>query len=135
MEDVQKLATTVYDNHDLAAAISSGSFFTDGMIVAPCSMKTLAAIAHSFSDDLLVRAADVTLKERRKLVLVPRETPLHLGHLRNMTRAAEIGAVILPPMPAFYHDPKTVDDIINQTVGKILDQFRIEHSLFKRWKS
>jgi 4-hydroxy-3-polyprenylbenzoate decarboxylase len=133
VEDVETLATAVYDNHDLAAAISSGSFFTDGMIVAPCSMKTLAAIAHSFSDDLLVRAADVTLKERRKLVLVPRETPLHLGHLRNMTRAAEIGAVILPPMPAFYHDPKTVDDIINQTVGKILDQFRIQHSLFKRW--
>ncbi|HEV8660600.1 MAG TPA: UbiX family flavin prenyltransferase [Thermoanaerobaculia bacterium] len=133
VEDIQKLATAVYDNHDLAAAISSGSFFTDGMIVAPCSMKTLAAIAHSFSDDLLVRAADVTLKERRKLVLVPRETPLHLGHLRNMMRAAEIGAVILPPMPAFYHEPKTVDDIINQTIGKILDQFRIEHSLFKRW--
>ncbi len=133
VEDVQKLATTAYDNHDLAAAISSGSFITDGMIVAPCSMKTLAAIAHSFSDDLLVRAADVTLKERRKLVLVPRETPLHLGHLRNMMRAAEIGAVILPPMPAFYHEPKTVDDIINQTVGKILDQFRIEHALFKRW--
>ena len=135
VKDIEKLASVVYDNHDLAAAVSSGSFMTDGMIVAPCSMKTLAAIAHSFSDDLLVRAADVTLKERRKLVLVPRETPLHLGHLRNMERAAEIGAVILPPMPAFYHNPKTVDDIINQTVGKILDQFRIPHNLFKRWGS
>ncbi|HYS55630.1 MAG TPA: UbiX family flavin prenyltransferase [Thermoanaerobaculia bacterium] len=133
VKDVEKLASVVYDNHDLAAAVSSGSFMTDGMVVAPCSMKTLAAIAHSFSDDLLVRAADVTLKERRKLVLVPRETPLHLGHLRNMERASEIGAVILPPMPAFYHAPKTVDDIINQTVGKILDQFRIPHHLFRRW--
>ena len=133
VEDIEALASVVYDNHDLAAAVSSGSFMTDGMIVAPCSMKTLAAIAHSISDDLLVRAADVTLKERRKLVLVPRETPLHLGHLRNMERATEIGAVILPPMPAFYHAPKTVDDIIDQTVGKILDQFRIEHHLFRRW--
>jgi polyprenyl P-hydroxybenzoate/phenylacrylic acid decarboxylase-like protein len=131
--EVEALANVVYDNHDLAAAVSSGSFFTDGMIVAPCSMKTLAAIANSFSDDLLVRAADVTLKERRKLVLVPRETPLHLGHLRNMVQATELGAVILPPVPAFYHAPKTVDDIINQTVGKILDQFRIEHNLFRRW--
>jgi len=133
VEDVEALASVVYDNHDLAAAISSGSFRTDGMVVAPCSMKTLAAIAHSYSDDLLVRAADVCLKERRKLVLVPRETPLHLGHLRNMTRATEIGAIILPPMPAFYHQPKTIDDIINQTVGKILDQFGVEHDLFRRW--
>jgi len=135
VEDVQALANVVYDNHDLAAAVSSGSFRTDGMIVAPCSMKTLAAIAHSYSEDLLVRAADVCLKERRKLVLVPRETPLHVGHIRNMLRAAEIGAIILPPMPAFYHEPKTVDDIINQTIGKILDQFGIEHALFKRWGS
>jgi 4-hydroxy-3-polyprenylbenzoate decarboxylase len=133
VEQVQSLATVVYDNHDLAASISSGSFHTDGMIVAPCSMKTLAAIAYSFSQDLLVRAADVTLKERRKLVLVPRETPLHLGHLRNMVRATEMGAVILPPVPAFYHAPKTVDDLINQTVGKVLDQFHIEHHLFRRW--
>ncbi len=133
VEQVQSLATVVYDNHDLAASISSGSFPTDGMIVAPCSMKTLAAIAYSFSQDLLVRAADVTLKERRKLVLVPRETPLHLGHLRNMVRATELGAVILPPVPAFYHAPKTVDDLINQTVGKVLDQFHIEHNLFRRW--
>lgn len=135
VEEVKALATVVYDNDDLAASISSGSFPTDGMIVAPCSMKTLAAVAYSFSQNLLVRAADVTLKERRKLVLVPRETPLHLGHLRNMVRATELGAVILPPMPAFYHAPKTVDDIINQTIGKILDQFHIEHALFRRWKT
>jgi len=105
------------------------------MIVAPCSMKTLAAIAHSFTQDLLARAADVTLKERRKLVLVPRETPLHLGHLRNMVSATELGAVILPPVPAFYHDPSTIDDLINQTVGKILDQFHVEHRLFRRWRT
>lgn len=132
---VKALATVAYDNHDLAASVSSGSFPTDGMIIAPCSMKTLAAIAHSFSQDLLVRAADVTLKERRKLVLVPRETPLHLGHLRNMVAATEMGAVILPPMPAFYHAPKTIDDLINQTVGKVLDQFHVEHSLFSRWRT
>ncbi len=131
--DVAALATVAYSTHDMAAAISSGSFQTDGMVVAPCSMRTLAAIANSYDTDLLIRAADVTLKERRKLVLVPRETPLHLGHLRNMVRATEIGAVILPPMPAFYHQPKTVDDIVNQTVGKVLDQFRIEHHLFRRW--
>jgi len=131
--EVAALATVAYNTHDMAAAISSGSFQTDGMIVAPCSMRTLAAIANSYDTDLLIRAADVTLKERRKLVLVPRETPLHLGHLRNMVRATEIGAIILPPMPAFYHQPKTVDDIVNQTIGKILDQFRIEHTLFRRW--
>jgi 4-hydroxy-3-polyprenylbenzoate decarboxylase len=135
VEKVESLASVAYDNHDLAASISSGSFPTDGMIVAPCSMKTLAAIAYSFSQDLLVRAADVTLKERRKLVLVPRETPLHLGHLRNMVQAAELGAVILPPVPAFYHAPETVDDLINQTVGKILDQFHVEHALFRRWRT
>src|SRR5713101_5085096 len=135
VEDIEALASVVYDNHDLAAAISSGSFMTDGMIVAPCSMKTLAGIAHSFTQDLLARAADVTLKERRKLVLVPRETPLHLGHLRNMVSATELGAVILPPVPAFYHDPSTIDDLINQTVGKILDQFHVEHRLFRRWRT
>jgi len=135
VDKIEALATVVYDNHELAASISSGSFPTDGMIVAPCSMKTLAGIAHSFSQDLLVRAADVTLKERRKLVLVPRETPLHLGHLRNMVQVTEMGAVILPPVPAFYHRPKTVDDLINQTVGKILDQFHVEHALFRRWQT
>lgn len=135
VEKIQALATVVYPNHELAASISSGSFQTDGMIIAPCSMKTLAGIAHSFSQDLLVRAADVTLKERRKLVIVPRETPLHLGHLRNMVLATEMGAVILPPVPAFYHQPKTVDDLIDQTVGKILDQFHVEHALFRRWRT
>ena len=135
VKKIEALATVVYANSELAASISSGSFQTDGMIIAPCSMKTLAGIAHSFSQDLLVRAADVTLKERRKLVLVPRETPLHLGHLRNMVLATEIGAVILPPVPAFYHQPKTVEDLIDQTVGKILDQFHIEHTLFRRWRT
>ncbi len=135
VDKIEALATVVYSNHELAASISSGSFPTDGMVVAPCSMKTLAGIAYSFSQDLLVRAADVTLKERRKLVLVPRETPLHLGHLRNMVRATEMGAVILPPVPAFYHQPTTVDELIDQTVGKILDQFHIEHALFRRWRT
>jgi len=135
VKKIEALATVVYANSELAASISSGSFQTDGMIIAPCSMKTLAGVAHSFSQDLLVRAADVTLKERRKLVLVPRETPLHLGHLRNMVLAAEMGAVILPPVPAFYHQPKTVEDLIDQTVGKILDQFHIEHTLFRRWRT
>jgi len=135
VKKIEALATVVYANSELAASISSGSFQTDGMIIAPCSMKTLAGVAHSFSQDLLVRAADVTLKERRKLVLVPRETPLHLGHLRNMVLATEMGAVILPPVPAFYHQPKTVDDLIDQTVGKVLDQFHIEHTLFRRWRT
>jgi len=135
VKKIEALANVVYANSELAASISSGSFQTDGMIIAPCSMKTLAGIAHSFSQDLLVRAADVTLKERRKLVLVPRETPLHLGHLRNMVLATEMGAVILPPVPAFYHQPKTVEDLIDQTVGKILDQFHIEHTLFRRWRT
>jgi 4-hydroxy-3-polyprenylbenzoate decarboxylase len=133
VEEVEALATAIYDNADLGAPISSGSFPTDGMVVVPCSMKTLAAIAYSMSQDLVARAADVTLKEGRRLILVPRETPLHLGHLRNMVRAAEIGAVILPPIPAFYHGPRTVEEIVDQTVGKILDQFRIPHTLYRRW--
>lgn len=132
---VRKLANVVHDPKDLAAPISSGSFKTDGMIVAPCSMKTLANIAHSTGGDLLSRAADVVLKERRKLVIVPRETPLHLGHLRNLVSVAEIGAIVVPPIPAFYHGPKTIDDIIHHTIGKILDVFEIKHQLFKRWKS
>lgn len=133
VDEVTALAAKVYPVHDVAAAISSGSFKTDGMIIAPCSIKTLAGIANSYNDNLLTRAADVTLKERRKLVLMVRETPLHLGHLRHMVAVTEVGAVVLPPMPAFYHKPQTIDEIVNQSVGKALDQFGLEGSLFKRW--
>ncbi len=131
--DFEALADAVHHDEDLAASISSGSFITEGMIVIPCSIKSASAIAYSINSNLLVRAADVCLKERRKLVLVVRETPLHAGHLRTLTQLAEIGAVILPPMPAMYAKPQSVDDIINHTVGKALDQFGIEHNLFTRW--
>lgn len=131
--EFEALAHTVHRDENLAASISSGSFVTDGMIVIPCSIKSASAIAYSINSNLLVRAADVCLKERRKLVLVVRETPLHLGHLRTLTQLAEMGAVILPPMPAMYAKPQSVDDIISHTVGKALDQFGIEHSLFTRW--
>ncbi|MBZ5499471.1 MAG: UbiX family flavin prenyltransferase [Acidobacteriia bacterium] len=134
-EQVLKLGDVVHQNHDLAAGISSGSFTTDGMIIAPCSMRSLAEIAHSVAGNLLTRAADVHLKERRRLILLVRETPLHLGHLRNMVLATEAGAIILPPIPAFYHHPQTIDDIINHSVGKALDLLSIPHGLFKRWKS
>jgi len=132
-EQVEGLADCAHPPENLAAPLSSGSFKTEGMIVAPCSMKSLSMIAHSINDNLLVRAADVTLKERRKLVLMPRETPLHLGHLRAMTCVAEMGGVILPPVPSFYHKPKTIEDIVDQTVGKALDQFGLDHQLFNRW--
>lgn len=132
--DFEALADVTYRDEDLAAAISSGSFRTDGMLVIPCSMKSAAAIAHSFNANLLVRAADVCLKERRTLVLVVRETPLHLGHLRTLTQLAETGAVILPPIPGMYARPKTIDDVIAHTVGKALDQFGIPNDLFTRWK-
>ncbi len=131
---VAALADRLHDEKDIASPIASGTFVTDGMIVAPCSIKTLSAIAHSYNDTLVVRAADVCLKERRKLVLVVRETPLHAGHLRLMLDATEHGAVILPPMPAFYHLPKTVDEIIDHTVVKILDQFGIHLDLIRRWR-
>ena len=131
--DLAALADVNHDPADLAAAVSSGSFGADGMVVAPCSMKSLAQIALSLGENLLTLAADVTLKERRKLVLVPRETPLHLGHLRHMTAVTEMGGVILPPAPAFYHGPKTVLDIVDQTVGKVLDQCGILHDLYRRW--
>ncbi|HEY3367671.1 MAG TPA: UbiX family flavin prenyltransferase [Symbiobacteriaceae bacterium] len=130
---VEALATRVYPVADVASAISSGSYKTDGMVVAPCSIKTLSGIANSYNENLLTRAADVSLKERRKLVLVVRETPLHLGHLRLMTAVTEMGAVVLPPIPAFYHKPQTVAEIVDQTIGKVLDQFGLEANLFRRW--
>lgn len=134
--EVEALADVTYRFKDIAAAIASGSFLTKGMIVAPCSMKTLAGIALSYSDNLLLRAADVALKDRRPLVLVPRETPLHLGHLRLMTQVTEMGAIVAPPLPAFYHRPASVDDIINQTVNRLLDLLHITlpRDLFERWK-
>jgi polyprenyl P-hydroxybenzoate/phenylacrylic acid decarboxylase-like protein len=132
---VLALGHVCYDNGDLAAAPASGSFRTGGMIVAPCSIHTLSAIAHSITDNLLTRAADVHLKERRDLILMVRETPLHLGHLRNMVLAAEAGATILPPVPAFYHHPKTIDDIVNHSVGKALDLLSVPQNLFRRWGS
>ena len=131
--DFEALADVVHRDGDLAASISSGSFKTEGMLVIPCSIKTASSIAYSFNANLLTRAADVCLKEKRRLVLVVRETPLHLGHLRILTQLAEIGAVILPPVPGMYARPKTVDDIVAQTVGKALDQFGIDAKLFTRW--
>lgn len=132
-ERVSALADRVYTPEDIAAPISSGSFLTSGMVIIPCSMKTLAGVAQALSLDLLLRAADVTLKERRPLVVVPRETPLHLGHLRHMVQLAEMGGIVLPPSPAFYHKPRSVEDLIDHTVGKVLDVLRIEHDLFARW--
>ena len=134
IEEVEAAAAYLYDEDDLGASISSGSFITGGMVVIPCSVKTLSGVAHSYNDNLLVRAADVTLKERRPLVLVVRETPLHPGHLQLMMTAASNGAVILPPVPAFYHNPQTIDDIVRHTVGKVLDCFRIPHNLYRRWE-
>lgn len=134
VEGIEALADEVHNNKDVGAPIASGSFKTSGMVVAPCSMKSLSAIANSYNENLLVRAADVVLKENRRLVLVARETPLHLGHLRLMSRVVEMGGVMLPPMPSFYHRSETLDDIINQTVGKVLDQFDIDHRMFARWE-
>lgn len=136
LRDVQALADVVHDVRDIAASISSGSFKTAGMVILPCSIKTLSGIVHSYTDNLLTRAADVVLKERRALVLCVRETPLHLGHLRLMTQAAELGAVIMPPVPAFYHNPQSLDDVINQTVNRVIDQFDIDlpTDLFTRWQ-
>lgn len=132
-EEVASMADFTYDHGDVAASLASGSFLTQGMVVVPCTIKTLSGIANSYTENLLLRAADVTLKEKRKLVLVVRETPLHKGHLRLMTLAADNGAHILPPVPSFYHQPKTLEDIIDQTIGKIFDYLGIEHSLFNRW--
>src|ERR1051325_5163765 len=133
IKEVEAMADVVHDINNVGASISSGSFRTEGMVIAPCSMKSMGGIAHSLGGDLLVRAADVVLKERKKLVLVVRETPLHLGHLEAMASLTRIGAMIFPPVPAFYHRPKTLDDIINQTVTRILDQFDIDVKLFHRW--
>ncbi|MBN2538887.1 MAG: UbiX family flavin prenyltransferase [Deltaproteobacteria bacterium] len=132
-EQVRSLAHVVHEIDDITAPVASGSFLTQGMLVAPCSIKTVSAIANSYSDNLLIRAADVTLKERRPLVLMVRETPLHKGHLDLMSRAADLGAVILPPIPAFYHQPAGIEDLIRQSVGKALDFFKIEHDLYQRW--
>ncbi len=131
---VMALADVRHDERDIGAAPASGTFLTDGMVVAPCSIRTLSAIANSANDNLVVRAADVCLKEGRRLVLVVRETPLHLGHLRLMTQAAEAGAVILPPVPAFYHRPETIQDLVDHTVTKVLDQFGIHLDLVRRWQ-
>ena len=127
------MADYVYEHKHNAASRASGSFVTAGMVVVPCTIKTLSGIANSYNENLLVRAADVTLKEKRKLALVVRETPLHKGHLRLLTMAADMGAHILPPVPSFYHMPKTIEDIIDQTIGKIFDFMGIEHDLFNRW--
>lgn len=134
VEQVESMAGKAHNNEDIAAPLASGSFITMGMVVAPCTIKTLSAIANSYTTNLLVRAADVCLKEGRKLVLLVRETPLHKGHLRLMAQAADMGALILPPVPAFYHRPKTIQDIVHQTIGKILDYFGIEHELYRRWE-
>lgn len=131
---IESLADEVHSYRNQAATISSGSFKTDGMIVTPCSMKTLSAIVNSYADSLLVRAADVVLKERRKLVLMPRETPLHVGHCKLIYEAAQMGAIITPPMPAFYNNPQSIDDIINHSIGRILDLFDIDAGILKRWQ-
>ncbi len=132
---IKKLATFEYKENDMAASISSGSFKTDGMIIIPCSMKTLASISNGYDDNLISRAASVTIKENRKLVIVPRETPLSQIHLSNMLKLAKIGVIILPAMPGFYHRPKTVNDLILHIVGKALDQFDINNEVFKRWQN
>lgn len=132
-EEVKALASYSYEIDDIGARLASGSFQHDGMIIAPCSMKTLSALASSYADNLITRAADVTLKERRRLVLLARETPLHLGHLRNMVSVTEMGAIVMPPIPAFYHGPRTIQDIIDHTVGRVLDLFQITHHLSNRW--
>jgi len=134
LDSCQRLATVCHPPDDLAGSIASGSFLTDGMVIAPCSMRSLGAVATSQSTDLLLRAADVTLKERRRLVLLVRETPLHLGHLRLMTQVTEMGAIVMPPVPALYAKPKTIDEMINQTIGRVLDLFGFPHDLVRRWQ-
>lgn len=133
IDEVRALADVVHRPDNLAASLASGSFRTEGMMVVPCSIRSLSGIVNSYAETLLVRAADVVLKERRRLVLVVREAPLHKGHLELMVRAADLGATILPPMPAFYHQPRTIEDLVDQTIGKMFDLFDIEHRLFRRW--
>ena len=132
-KDIERLAHFAYHPKDIAATIASGSYLTEGMVIAPCSMKTLAAVAHAHADDLVSRAADVVLKERRRLVLLPRETPLNLAHLRNMVAVTEMGGIVMPPVPAFYAQPKTLDDLVEHTVGRVLDLFGVRSSKLKRW--
>lgn len=134
VQDIEKLVSVVHEPANMAASISSGSFKTDGMVVVPCTIKTLSGIAHSYNENLIVRAADVALKERRRLIVVVRETPLHKGHLELMSKIADLGGIILPPVPAFYFLPKQIEDLIDHTVGKVLDLLEIEHTLFKRWE-
>mgnify|MGYP003299894726 FL=1 len=134
IKEVHQLADVVHANKDISASIASGSFKTDGMIIAPCSMKTLAEIASGVTNNLISRSADVTLKERRRLVCLTRETPLHIGHLKNMLALSEMGGIVAPPVPAFYAQPETIDDIVGHTAGRILDLFDIEAGLVKRWK-
>lgn len=133
IESVKNLASVVYNPMDLGAKISSGSYKVNAMIIAPCSMKTLAAVRHGLAGELIPRAADVTLKERRKLILMVRETPLSTIHLENMLALSQLGATIMPPLPSFYHHPKTIDDIVNQTIARALDQLNLNCSLVKRW--
>lgn len=132
-KEVEALADVVHNVRDIGASIASGSFQSDGMIVSPCSMKTLASIAHGLSDNLIARAADVTLKERRRLTLMVRETPFNLAHLRNMTSVTEMGGIIYPPLPNFYHRPKTISELVDHTIGRILDLYSIPHALAPRW--
>jgi 4-hydroxy-3-polyprenylbenzoate decarboxylase len=134
LRDVEALASCRYDNRNIGAAPASGSFRTDGMVIVPCSIKTAGAVAHCLSDTLIARAADVTLKEGRTLIMVVRETPLHLGHLRVLTALAEMGAVILPPMPAFYNRPKQIDELVDHTLARVLDRLRLPHSLVPEWQ-
>ncbi len=131
--DIKALADTVYPNGDIAAAISSGSFHTEGMVIAPCSIRSASEIATGVTSTLLTRAADVILKERRRLVLMVRESPLHTGHLRTLTHLSEIGAIVAPPVPAFYSNPKSIDDMVNHTIGRVLDMFGLDAGLVKRW--